>query len=120
MQNHLYGGPQPPPQYGGQYGAPPAGPPPPQPEKNPNVALAAVSVAFGLFALYVPIAVLDVILGISGIVLAALAMRSGVRALAVAGMVLSIMGTEEAIFFTIGRLSSSPGEWVLMLPQLIR
>jgi len=77
--------------------------------------MAAFSVAFGLFSLFLPIPFLDVAFGVAGIVLSALAMRSGIRALAVAGMVLSIMGTQEAFFFTLGFLGRASGEWVLML-----
>ncbi|MCL2856518.1 MAG: hypothetical protein FWE19_02170 [Oscillospiraceae bacterium] len=117
MQQYPYGGSQPP-QFGGLYGVPP--PTAPQPPKKPSAAPAAISVAFGLFALFVPVAVLDVVLGVAGIVLASLALRSGVKALAVAGMVLSIMGTYEAIFFTAGRLGQAQGEWVLTLQSLIR
>jgi len=129
MQQYPYGGPQPPPYggpqtqpYGGQYGAPQQShTPPPEIKKTSvaNVAMAAISIACGLFAMYAPIPIIDVILGVVGIVLAGLAMRGGVSGLSVAGMVLSIVGTDRAFYFTIAYLDSFPSEWVLMFQPLI-
>ena len=128
MQQHPYDGPQPPyggpqhqPPYGGQYGGPqqPYGSPPP-PEKKPNVVMAAISLGCGVFAMFLPVPVLDVILGIVGIVLASIAMKSGVKGLAIAGLVVSIVGTVFAIGYTIYVLGVIPDEWVLMSQPLIR
>ena len=82
--------------------------------------MAAISLACGLFAMFIPIPVLDVILGIVGIVLAAVSMKSGVKGLAIAGLIVSIIGTIFAIGYTITVLGLVPDEWILMVPQLIR
>ena len=116
-----YGGGQPP--YGGQqppYGGGPQYPyGPQQPEKKPNVVMAAIALGGGLFAMIVPIPVIDVILGIMGIVLAALAMKSGVRGLAIAALIVSIIGTMVAISFTISVLAGFPSEWALTTQMLL-
>ena len=71
------------------------------PEKQPKTVLAVVALVCGLFALIVPVAVIDVILGVAGICLGWMARQSGVGGLATAGMVVSIIGTMVAISFTL-------------------
>ena len=120
-QQQPYGGQQQP--YGGQQGGGPQYPygphDPQQPEKKPNVVMAAIALGGGLFAMIVPIPVIDVILGILGIVLAALAMKSGVRGLAIAALIVSIIGTMVAISFTISVLAGFPSEWALTAQQML-
>jgi len=126
MQQNPYGGPQQP--YGGPqqpYGGPPPhggpqypyGPPPNQkpPPSSTHVVFAAISLGCGIFAMFVPIPVLDVILGALGIVLASIAMAKGVRGLAIAGLVVSIVGLLIAISFTMDYFGMIPNGWYLML-----
>ena len=74
-----------------------------------------LSLVFGIFAMFLPIPVVDVILGVAGIVLAALAMKSGSKGLAIAGLICSIIGTVLAISFTFEVLGVIPDAWLLML-----
>ena len=82
--------------------------------------MAAISLGCGIFAMFLPVPVLDVILGIIGIVFASVAMKSGVKGLAIAALVVSIVGTVIAIGYTIYVLGIIPDEWVLMSLPLIR
>ena len=111
-QQPPYGGQQPP--YGGgpQYPYGPHGPQ--QPEKKPKTVFAGIALGCGIFAMTVPVAVVDVILGILGIVLAAIAMRSGVKGLAIAALIVSIIGTVVAISFTISVLTGAHGGWGML------
>ena len=96
---------------------PPVGPPPPgfqqpygppvQPQKNPMMPLAGVALGFGLFALIIPIPVIDIILGILGAIFAGIAMAKGVKGLAIAALVISIIGTIVALFFNLGVFAMS-------------
>ena len=88
-----------------QYGYPP--PPghlpqyPPPFTKKPNRVMAAIAFACGIYSMTLPVPVIDILLGLTGIILAALAMRSGAKGLAIAGLIVSIVGTLFAIFYTI-------------------
>ena len=87
-------------------GYPPPYPPPypPVPQKKPNTAMAGVALACGILASTLPVPVIDIIFGIVGVILAAVAMRSGVKGLAIAGLVVSIIGTFIAIGYTVDEL----------------
>ena len=117
MEQQPYGNPgpggYPPP--GGYHQPPGYQPHPPEPPKreNPNIVMAALSLVFGIFAMFLPIPVLDVLLGVAGLVLAVLALKSGSRGLAIAGLICSIIGTLFAISFTLEVLRLIPAEWQL-------
>ena len=117
MQQHTYDGQQP--QYGAQQcpycGKQGGG----LPENRPYFGLAGYAVGCGFFALFVPIPIIDVILGVLGIVFAALALKSGVKGLAISALVISILGIISAISFTIGFFTGGlPGEWPLAAQML--
>ena len=76
----------------------------PNNQPQPNTAFAGIALALGIAAMIIPIPVLDVIAGVVGIVLAAQARKTGVGGLAIAGLVVSIIGTVIAFFYTIGVL----------------
>lgn len=78
----------------------------PNNQSKPNSALAGIALALGIAALVIPVPVLDVIAGVVGIVLAALARKSGVGGLAIAALVISIIGTVVAIFYTLAVLGA--------------
>ena len=73
---------------------------PPLPEKKPNTVISAIAFACGVYAMTLPVPVLDIILGIVGIILAAVAMRGQTKGLAIAGLVVSILGTFFALSYT--------------------
>ena len=77
---------------------PPFDGPPPQ---QPKTTMAGVALALGIAAMILPIPVIDVIAGVLGIVFAAIARKSGVGGLAIAALVVSIIGTVMALFYTI-------------------
>jgi|GEM_PF-7011762 len=70
-------------------------------EKQPKTGMAVMALVFGLFALIVPVAVVDVIVGVAGIFLGWTARQSGAGGLATAGLVVSAIGTMVAISFTL-------------------
>ena len=72
-----------------------------EPVQQPKNGLAIAALVCGLFAMFIPIPVLDMVAGIVGIVLAVQARKSGVGGLAIAGLVVSIIGTIWATIFTI-------------------
>ena len=88
------------------------------PESRPHFGFAGYAVGCGFFAMFVPIPILDVVLGILGIVFAALAIKSGVRGLAISALVISIIGTVLAIDFTIDHLTGFSGNGALTLQML--
>ena len=73
----------------------------PAPEKQPNSVLAIISIVCGALAMFLPVAVLDVVFGVAGIVLAVVAKKTGVKGLAIAGLVISIIGTVLAVSYTL-------------------
>ena len=75
------------------------GAPEPMPKNYKGMAIA--SLVLGIVALIVPIPVLDVIAGIVGLFLAGIAIKHKAGGIAIAGLVLSIVGTINAIFFTL-------------------
>jgi len=80
-------------------------PPPPgafAPPQKSYKGVAVASLVLGIVALTVPVPVLDIIAGIVGIILAAVAMKNKAGGMAIAGLVVSILGTFAAISFTIG------------------
>ena len=106
---------QPPPGYQppGYQPYPPA--PPPRPQKSPNTTFAVLSLVFGIFAMFLPIPVVDVMLGVAGIVLSIIALNSGSKGLAIAGLICSIIGTLLAISFTLDVLGVIPDAWLLLI-----
>lgn len=75
-----------------------------QPPVQPNNVMAGISLACGIVAMVIPVPVLDVIIGVLGIILSRMARKTGVGGLALAGFVVSIIGTVIAFFYTIGVL----------------
>lgn len=74
-------------------------------QAQPSKAFAIVSLIFGILAMTIPVPVLDVILGIAGIVLYSKSKKAGYSGgLAVAGLVVSIIGTIVATIYTLGVL----------------
>jgi len=64
--------------------------------------MAIVSLVLGITAMLLPVAVIDVILGIAGIVLAVMAKKEGFTGgVQLAGFICSIVGTTLAFFYTI-------------------
>ena len=91
-----------------------------QPDNKLYFALAGYAVGCGFFALFVPIPILDVILGILGIVFAALAIKNGVKGLAISALVISILGIISAITFTIDFFTGGfATEWALSAQMLL-
>ena len=112
-QQPLYGGRQCP--YCGQHGGGSQ-----LPENRPHFGFAGYAVGCGFFAMFAPIPVLDVLLGILGIIFAALAIKSGVKGLAISALVISILGTIRAIEFTVRVLTQvTPNEWALAVQMLL-
>ena len=98
--------------YGNQ---PPQYPPVPQ-QRQSRTVMAAIALVCGILALTLPVPVLDVIFGIAGIVLAGMAMNSRSKGLAIAGLVVSILGTLVAIAYTMDELGLLEGlEYMSMM-----
>ena len=72
-----------------------------EPVQQPKTGLAIAALICGLFAMFIPVPVLDIIIGVAGIVLSVMARKSGVGGLAIAALVVSIIGTIFAVIFTI-------------------
>ena len=89
-----------PPPHGQSPYQPPGGHPYPQPEEAPSKTKAVVALVLGIAALTIPVPVVDIIAGIAGIILALASKREGVKGLAIAALVVSIIGTLVAISFT--------------------
>jgi len=69
---------------------------------------AIASIVLGLIAFTLPIPILDLIIGIAGLVLAYLAKKKGREGIATAGLVISIIGTMAAMIFTFYFLIGQP------------
>ncbi|MCL2563826.1 MAG: hypothetical protein FWE08_07315 [Oscillospiraceae bacterium] len=78
---------------------------------NNYKGMAIASLVLGIVALVVPIPVLDVIAGVVGLFLAGISMKHKAGGLAVAGLVLSILGTIAAIQFTLQFYGVIPSPW---------
>ena len=76
------------------------------------MAMAGVSLACGIIAMFLPFPVYDFILACIGIILAALAKQRGARKLSTAGLVCSIIGSGLALSFTLISLELIPPEWI--------
>jgi len=84
---------------------------PPIKPKQPASGFAIASLVLGIIAMVLPIPVIDVIIGVLGLIFAIVAKRSGHRGgMSTAGLVLSIIGTVWALWFT---LSIFAGLWWL-------
>ena len=84
------------PQYQQPYPYPPVKP------KQPASGFAVASLVLGIIAMVLPIPVIDVVIGVLGLIFAIVAKRSGHRGgMSTAGLVLSIIGTIWALWFTI-------------------
>jgi len=71
----------------------------------PGQGKAVASLVLGLFAMIVPIPVIDIIAGVVGICLAVSAKRDGYsRGMRTAGFVVSIIGTVIAVGYTLSVL----------------
>ena len=78
----------------------PGGPnftPPAQPGGKGKAIAALV---LGIGALVIPVPFLDVVMGVVGLVLAISARKEGAGGMGIAGLVLSIIGTVAAFFYT--------------------
>ena len=81
---------------------------------SPGKSKATASLVLGLVAMFLPIPFLDVAAGVTGLILAVKAKREGFSAgLRTAGLVLSIIGTIYAIFYTLFWIFF--GSWYLNL-----
>ena len=98
------------PPYGQQYGQyqqPPHGQPYQQPypyakPKRPASGFAVASLVLGIIAMTLPVPVLDIIIGVLGLIFAIYAKKKGHGGgMSTAGLVLSILGTIWSIWFTI-------------------
>jgi len=74
--------------------------------QQPNTAMAGWALALGIVSLFMPIRIIDLILAITGIVLANKAKQTGVGGLATAALVVSIIGTALTGLLLIGILLS--------------
>jgi len=70
-------------------------------KQEPNNKMAGWALAFGIIAMTIPIPVLDIIVGVLGIVFASKAKKTGVGGLAIGALAVSIIGTIVAINFTL-------------------
>ena len=77
------------------------------PNPNAKTSLAGWSLALGITAIVLPIPIIDIALGVLGLILSRQAKQSGVRGLATAGFVLSIIGTVLAAAFTLDSLTGN-------------
>ncbi|MCL2559669.1 MAG: DUF4190 domain-containing protein [Turicibacter sp.] len=74
---------------------------PPNETPNEYRAMAAWALALGVAAMTVPIPFIDIVAGVFGIILANKAAKNGVRGLATAALIFSIIGTIFSIIFTM-------------------
>jgi len=81
------------------------------PENQPKKGMAVASLVLGLLAMTLPIAVLDIVLGVIGIVLSRVAKKSGANGMATAGFVVSIVGTCAALSYTAIVFGWIPNPW---------
>ncbi|MCL2446419.1 MAG: hypothetical protein FWD06_06610 [Oscillospiraceae bacterium] len=72
---------------------------------NVGVVLGVLSIIFGVLALTLPVPFLDIAFGVAGIVMAAIAGSKGQRGLRIAGLIVSILGTVVAFFYTLGTMA---------------
>ena len=112
MNNHQPYGSSPPQGYPIYPGYLPPYPTPP--EKKQSTLMATISFACGVYAITLPVPVLDIILAVAGIILAAIAMRNTARRLAIAGLVVSIIGVFIAIGYTAFAL-----RWIDITPFIM-
>ena len=88
------------PHHGQQYQQP--YPYPPMRPKQPSHGFAIAALVLGIVAMTLPVPVIDVIFGVLGLIFAIVAKRNGHRGgMSTAGLVLSIIGTVWAIWFTV-------------------
>jgi len=81
---------------------------PPVKPKQPAHGFAIAALVLGIVAMTLPIPVIDIIIGVLGLIFAIVAKRSGHRGgMSTAGLVLSIIGTVWAIWWTFLVLSGS-------------
>ena len=85
------------------------GTPNPPPKSYKGMAIA--SLVLGLFALFIPIPVIDIIAGIVGLFLAGIALKHKAGGMAIAGLIISILGTLNAISFTLQTFDVIPSPW---------
>ncbi|MCL2212363.1 MAG: DUF4190 domain-containing protein [Oscillospiraceae bacterium] len=72
-----------------------------QKHQQPGLGFATASLVLGILAMILPIPVIDVILGILGLIFAFIAPSKGCHGgIQTAGLVLSIIGTLNAVLFT--------------------
>jgi len=71
-----------------------------EPVKQSNFTLASIALACGTLSAVLNVPVLDIILGIAGIILAAVAMRGQGKGMAIAGLIVSIIGIYHAFNYT--------------------
>jgi len=73
--------------------------------QQPGKGMAVTALVLGILAMTLPIPVLDIILGVLGLIFASVAPSQGCRGgIQTAGLVLSILGTLVAIGYTMGEL----------------
>jgi len=95
------GYPQPPTSYPPPYGGAPA------PGYQPGKGKAIASLVLGICAIVVPIPILDIIMGVLGLVLASMSKNEGFNGgIRTGGLVCSIIGTVFAVIFTISCLAT--------------
>jgi len=102
-QQPPYGG-QPP--HGGQYQQPYGGHPypqyPPVKPRQPAHGFAVASLVLGIVAMTLPLPVIDIIIGVLGLIFAVIAKKRGHQGgMSTAGLVLSILGTIFSVWSTI-------------------
>lgn len=68
---------------------------------RPNSTMAGIALACGIVAMIIPIPVVNIIVGLLGMVLSRMSHKTGVGGLAIGGLVVSIVGTVFAFFYTI-------------------
>ncbi|MCL2522127.1 MAG: hypothetical protein FWE36_04625 [Erysipelotrichales bacterium] len=75
------------------------------PKKTLGSGEATASIILGAVAFFLPIPVLDIMVGIAGLILGIVARKKGSEGIAVVGIVISIIGTINALIFTYYVLS---------------
>jgi len=75
-------------------------------------SFAIISIVAGILAFSLPVPILDILLGIGGLVLAILARNKGIKGLATAGLILSIIGIVVAVLFTYNYFTGDSSWWM--------
>lgn len=68
---------------------------------RPQPWAAIIALLFGIFALLIPIPIIDLVLGVLGIALAIFALYSGVNGLGVVALVFAAQGTMTSILYNL-------------------